>query len=119
MKFDYRVLNDITNQDFQTCGAQLLRYCKEIERKYNAGELRDCCRDARVANEVLLRYLYKRLLSSGGEPTAGMILQSPEFAQKIGDIELIVAAERCRRQGINIAMQKPMIMKPESSMKTG
>ena len=99
MKFDYRVLNDITNQDFQTCGAQLLRYCKEIERKYNAGELRDCCRDARVANEVLLRYLYKRLLSSGGEPTAGMILQSPEFAQKIGDIELIVAAEKVQKTG--------------------
>ena len=99
MKFDYRVLNNITNQDFQTCGAQLLRYCKEIERKYNAGELRDCCRDARVANEVLLRYLYKRLLSSGGEPTAGMILQSPKFAQKIGDIELIVAAEKVQKTG--------------------
>ena len=52
-----------------------------------------------MANEVLLRYLYKRLLSSGGEPTAGMILQSPEFAQKIGDIELIVASEKVQLKG--------------------
>lgn len=102
MKFNYGVLNNITNPDFQTCRAQLLRYCKEIERKCNvgkSGELRDCCRIARVANEVLLRHLYKRLLSSGEEPTAGAILQNPEFAQKIGDIELIVASEKVQKTG--------------------
>lgn len=106
MNFDYSVLNNITNPDFQTCRAQLLRYCKEIERKCNVGELRDCCRIARVANEVLLRHLYKRLLSSGEGPTAGIILQNPEFAQKIGDMEFIVASEKVQKTGNQFSHDK-------------
>lgn len=96
---DYTSVKHITNQDFASCYRDLLKKCEEMEAKYRAGNLLDCCRDARSINEKILRYMYSRLLHRRDSPTAGDILKNRKFTEKVTDIDLLMAAEEVQRLG--------------------
>lgn len=98
--FDYESVKHITNQDFISCYRNILVDCELIEAKYRAGNLRDCCKAVRATNEIILRYMYERLIGSRRNlPTAGTIVHDLEFVGKVDNVKLILAAQDVQRLG--------------------
>ena len=97
---DYTSVKHITNQDFASCYRNIVADCESIEAKYRAGDLRDCCKAVRATNEIILRYMYERLVGHRRNvPTAGAILKTRKFTDKVNDIDLLMAAEEVQRLG--------------------
>ena len=108
MSFNYEIVKHITNKDFFMSARTLLSDCEAIEQKYNSGDLRSCCKDARAVNEVVLRYMYERLIGYRKKaPMAGAILRDIEFTSKIDDVNLIMAAEEVQRIGNQYVHDEP------------
>ncbi len=118
MNFNYDAVNQITNQDFATSTRTLLDDCQSIEKKYNSGDLRGCCKDARAINEVILRYMYERLIGYRRKPLmAGTILKDSKFTSKVTDINLLMAAEDVQRIGSQYVHDDPYPNESEEQFK--
>lgn len=80
--------------------------------------MRDFCKEVRLINETILRYMYERLVGLGNYqtriPMAGDILRDQKFNEKVTDVELKMAAEEVQRIGNKYVHKDPKPGESES-----
>lgn len=95
MRFDYRAVEGISNQDFWGANRGILESCEKVAQDYETEKLRECLADSRLVLEAFIHYLYKRLTKNRFVPRQlGALINDTAFKVALDNGALMSAAER-------------------------